>query len=152
MSGIAVEWIAFLLFTLLLVGVGAAEVYWLVRKGPATAGRAMGFVLVTDLLGISIGSFIVGVAFLLMFMMVMGPSGRGGDVPAVAYIVTLVIAMILPPIFLILSKRIFLSVFKIRSGRAAWIYSLVSSILIFLAVFVPPALTYLVIEYSSTWK
>jgi hypothetical protein len=152
MSGIAAEWIVFILFALLLVGVVMAEVFYLVRKGLATTGRAVGYVMVTDLLGFGIGSIIVSVVFFIMFMMVMGPAGRGSDIPEIAYAAMSLVGIIFPAIFLILSKRVFLSVFKIKSGKPAWIYSIVSSILIIVVVLVPPPLIYYLFAYLLPWK
>ena len=82
----------------------------------------------------------------------MGPAGRGGTAPESAYWVTTGIAIIFPPIFLILSKRLFLLIFKIQSGKAAWIYSLVSSILIILVVLVPPPLVFYLLGTLLQWK
>lgn len=76
MAGTSISWVAFFLFIFLLVGSIIAEVQWLVRKGWTTSGRAVGFVLTTDLAGFCIGGLVVFVAFLAMFMMVMGPAGR----------------------------------------------------------------------------
>ena len=151
MSKIPIDWIAFFLFLILFSGVIIAEVQWLVRKGGATSGRATGYVMVTDLLGFGIGSFVVLVIFLIMFMMVMGPAGTGGTAPESAYVVTSLIAVIFPPVFLIISKRLFLSIFKIKSGKP-WIYSFVSSILIMLIVLVPPPAIYFAVVYLAEWK
>lgn len=152
MSAIAIEWIAILLFLLLFVGVIIAEVLWLTKKGLASSGSAVGFVLVSDLLAFGLGSFVVFVIFFIMFMMVMGPAGTGGTAPEYAYWITSAIAVVFPPAILIVFKRIFLSVFKIRSGKPAWVYSLVSSILIMLVLFVLPTLALFAFWYLPTWK
>lgn len=152
MSANAIEWLAVFLFLLLFVGVIIAEVLWLVRKSGASMGSAIGFVLTTDLLGFGIGSFIVSVIFFIMFMMVMGPSGQGGNAPEFAYWITSAIAIIFPPIILILLKRISLAIFKMRSGKAAWVYSVVSSILIIAVLFVLPTAALLAFWYLPIWK
>ena len=150
MAGTIVEWAAFFLFILLFVGSIIAEVRWLTGKGWTTSGRATGFVILTDMLGLCIGGAIVLTAFVIMFMMVMGPAGRGGDSPESAYWVVTALAIIFPPLLLILSKRLFLLIFKIRSGGSAWLYSLVSSLAVILLVVVPPPLIlYLV---TTIWK
>jgi hypothetical protein len=148
----AVEWILLLLFVLLLAGVAIAEVLYMVQKCLAPTGRAVGYVLVTDLLGFCIGIFIVSIVFFIMFMMVMGPAGRGSDVPEIAYIAMSLVGIILPAIFLILAKRVFLSAFKISSGKPAWIYSVVSSALIMILPLAPPALIFVLLSYTSLWK
>ena len=48
----------------------------------------------------------------------------------VVAIAILIFATFLTPILLIICKRIFLSVLKMQMGKTAWIYALVSSILI----------------------
>ena len=53
-------------------------------------------------------------------------SSTGGAVA----IAILIFATFLTPILLIICKRIFLSVLKMQTGKTAWIYALVSSILI----------------------
>lgn len=150
MAGTIVEWAAFFLFILLFVGVVFAEAQWLIRKGWATSGRALAFVLLTDVLGFFLGGGVVFVAFGAMFMMVMGPAGRGSDVPEAVYWVMTALAIIVPPILLFFLKRLFLLIFKIRSGGQAWVFSLVSSLAVLLIVLVPPpALLYLVV---TLWK
>jgi hypothetical protein len=152
MSKVPIDWIAFILFVVLFVGVIIAEIQWLIRKGWTSSGRAIGYVLVTDLLGFGIGSVVVLTIFFIMFMMVMGPAGTGSTVPEFAYWVTTAIAIILPPIILVLLKRLFLLIFKIESGKPAWIYSVVSSILMILVVLVPPPVVYLGLGYLAEWK
>ncbi len=147
-----IQLIPILLCLLLFIGAIIAEVQWLQRKGWTTSGKAIGYVLTTDLLGFGIGSFFVLVIFFIMFMMVMGSAGRGSDIPESAYIASSLVGIIFPPVILLLLKRLFLLIFKIRSGRPAWIYSLVSSLLIMFVVLIPPTLIYVLIAYSSTWK
>ena len=150
MAGTFIEFAALFLFIILFVGVILAEVQWLIRKGWATSGRALAFVLLTDLLGFFVGGGVVFVAFGAMFMMVMGPAGRGSTVPEAAYWVITALAVIVPPILLFFLKRGFLLIFKMRSGGPAWVFSLVSSLAVPLIVLVPPsALLYLVV---TLWK
>ena len=150
MAGTIVEWAACFLFILVFVGSIIAEVQWLVRKGWTTSGRATGFVILTDMLGLCIGGAIVLTAFVIMFVMVMGPAGRGGDSPEYAYWVVTAVAVIFPPIILFFLKRIFLAIFKIGTGKGAWLYSFVSTILTILVVLVPPPLLlYMVV---TIWK
>ena len=85
----------------------------------------------------TIGSFLVGTIMLILFMMVMGPQGRGSDVPEIAYIVGITLAVILPPLLLVGVKRLMLSILKIRSGSSAWVYSAISTLLTFLITLVP---------------
>src|SRR5688572_16853834 len=119
MSQISFEWIVLLVFVLLFVGAIVGEILWLVRKGWASTGKAIAYVLITDLLGFGLGSIVILIIFFIAFMMVMGPAGMGSTAPDAAYWVLLMLAIIIPPVLLILSKRIFLLILKISSGRAA---------------------------------
>src|SRR4030095_1282009 len=124
MSEIMVEWIALLLFLLLVAFVVLFEIKWLVRNGWAPSGRGWGFVLLTDLIGFTLGTFVVLTTFFVMFMMVMGPAGEGSNVSESAYFANAFVAIIFPPVVLILSKCLFLWIFRSRSGKPAWIYLL----------------------------
>lgn len=150
MAGTIVQWAAFFLFFLLFAGVIFAEVQYLVRKGWAATGRATGFVITTDVLGFLLGGGLVGIAFLVMFMLVMGPAGRGSNTPEAAYWAITAVAIIIPPILLFILKRLFLLIFKIGSGSAAWLFSLVSALLTIIIVLVPPPL--LLYFVVTLWK
>ncbi len=150
MSGTIVEWIALLLFLILFVGVIIAEVQWLVRKGWATSGLAVAYVMLTDLLGFCVGGFVAFAIFGILLMMTFGPAGRGSTAPEAAYWAVSAIAIIVPPIILFILKRLFLLIFKIKAGKTAWLYSLVSSILIILVVLVPPSVFFYLIV--TLWK
>jgi hypothetical protein len=152
MSQIPIDWIAFFLFLILFVAVIPAEVLWLVRKGWATLGKSIAYVLVTDLLSFGIGSSVVLGLVFLMFMLVMGPAGTGSNVPESVYVATTIMAIIFPPVFLILIKRVFLLIFKMSSGKAAWIYSILISLLKIAAVLLPPAVVYFGFVYLASWK
>ncbi|MBV9217298.1 MAG: hypothetical protein JO053_14105, partial [Acidobacteria bacterium] len=146
------EWAAVFLFFLLLAVTVVGEIVWLKRRGWAAAGKAAGFVLLTDILSMIVGSVVAGAAFFGMFMMVMGPSGQGGNSPEWAYWIVLAIAVIVPAFFLFLTKRAGLAVFSIKSGSAAWSYSLVSTLLIMFLVLVPPPVLFYLASTFSTWK
>src|SRR5437899_2724119 len=111
------QWVPAVLFLLLFVGAICAEVLWLSRKGWATSGLSVAYVLIADLVGFGLGTLVMLVAFFIMFMMVMGPAGTGSNVPEWAYVLTSGIALIVSLGFLALSKRVFLAIFKIRSGK-----------------------------------
>lgn len=150
MAGTTVEWLAFFLFIFLFVGSAFAEVQWLVRKGWTTSGRATGFVITADIVAFVIGGSVVFAAVLVLFIMVMGPAGRGGTSPESLYWLVSAMAAIFPFLILFLTKRLFLGIFKIGGGASAWLYSLLSSILIIVVVFVPPPLLlYLIV---TLWK
>ena len=142
MAGTLIPWIAFFLFLILFTGSIIAEVRWPIRKGWATSGRATGFVFTTDLLGFGIGGVIVFVAFFGMFMMVMGPAGRGSTAPESAYLAVSAVGLVIPLIIFLLIKRIFLHIFKIKTGKDAWLYSLVSTVAMIFVIVIPPLFLY----------
>jgi len=149
-SGSIAQWVPFLLFVLLFVGKMIAEIIWLTRKQWTNSGKAIAYVLLTDLISFGISTGILIVLFSVMFMMVMGPAGRGGDSPEIAYVILCVIGILIPPLLLFVLKRLGLLIFSIRSGKAAWIYSLVISILSIIIVLVPPALIFYAMVYLSS--
>ena len=146
MSATTLEWLVILVFLLLFAGAISGEIVWLVKKQWTTAGRAAALVITSNIVSMTIGSFLVGAIMLILFMMVMGPAGRGSDAPESAYIVGIALALIIPPILLLASKRIMLALLKIRSGSSAWIYSAVSTLLTFLITLVPTGLFIYVIS------
>jgi uncharacterized membrane protein YqaE (UPF0057 family) len=152
MSQIAIQWVPILVFLLLFAGVVIAEVQWLIRKRWATPGRAVAYALVSDLLGFGIGSLIILIVLLIGLMLTFGPAGTGSNAPESAYWAALIAAIILPPISLFLTKRLFLLIFKIQPEKSAWGYSLVSSILIILVVLVPPPVVFYVLGSAFSWK
>jgi len=152
MSSIVIQWIPVILCLLLFVAVVVWEALWLVKKGWATAGRAVAFVLTTDLLGFGIGVLVIVSVFMALMMMVFGPAGTGSTAPDAAYVAVLVLGLIVPPIFLFLSQRLLLSIFSIQAGKAAWLYSLASSALIVLVVFIPPPAVFYVLGTVFSWK
>lgn len=152
MSQIAIQWVPIIVFLVLFAGVVIAEVQWLIRKGWATPGRSVAYVLVTDLLGFGIGSLVIMIVFLIALMMAFGPAGTGSDAPEAAYWAAGIAALILPPAALFLTKRLFLLIFKIQTDRSAWGYSLVSSILIILVVLIPPPLVFYALGSAFSWK
>ena len=80
-----------------------------------------------------------------MFMMVMGPAGRGSTAPESAYWVVSAIGLVIPLVIYFLVKRIFLAIFKIKPDKGAWAYSLVSTVGMMLVILIPPALLYAVV-------
>ncbi|HQZ95223.1 MAG TPA: hypothetical protein PLP21_02840 [Pyrinomonadaceae bacterium] len=146
MSATTLEWLVILVFFLLLVGAMAGEIGWLVVKKWTTVGRAAALVITSNIVSMTIGSFLVGAIMLILFMMVMGPAGRGSDAPESAYVIGIALALIIPPVLLLAAKRIMLAILKIRSGSSAWVYSAVSTVLTFLITLVPTAVFIYVIS------
>jgi hypothetical protein len=142
MNKVPADWIAFFLFLILGIAVVIGEVIWLTRRGWTTSGKAVAYVMLTDLLGLGVGSFTVFAALGVMMMMVFGASGSGSTAPDSAYIAVLIFGLLFPPLFLFGLKRLFLLVLGINTGRTAWLYSLAATALITVVVFVPPILLF----------
>lgn len=149
MSQVPADWIAFFLFVLLFLLAILAEAMWLVRKTPTTAGRAISYTLLTDIAGLGIGSSIVFIIAFVLFMMVMGAAGRGGSSPEWVYWLVSAVALIFPPSVLILIKRVGLAIFRLRTGGAAWTYSVASSVFFIGVVLAPPAAFFFLFTYLS---
>lgn len=137
MSATTLEWLVIVVFLIFFVGMMVGEIVWLVVNKWTSVGRAAALVLTANIVSLIISSVLVGIIMFIMFIMVMGPQGTGSDVPESAYIVGITIAVVLPPILLLLSKRTMLALLKIRSGGSAWLYSAVSTMLAFLITLVP---------------
>lgn len=152
MAGTFLPWAAFLLGALLFAGVILLEVRWLARRGWATAGRGAAYAATTDILGFCIGAGIMFVLAFLMFMMVMGPAGRGGSSPEWLYWAIACIAVTVPIVLFFFTKRLGLVPFKIGpGGKSAWIYSLVITVSMIGVLAVPPAIFYLLANLLQ-WK
>ncbi|MBK8302883.1 MAG: hypothetical protein IPK98_05590 [Chloracidobacterium sp.] len=117
MAGTIIPWVAFFMFLILFTGSIIAEVQWLIRKGWTTSGRANGYVFTTDFLGFGIGGAIVFVAFFGIFMMVMGPAGRGSTVPESAYLAVSAVGLVIPLIIFLLIKGSFLIFSKSKQAK-----------------------------------
>ena len=136
------DWLAVAFFLVLFIAAVIAEVAWLTRNGWTTSGRAVAYVLLTDVLGMAVGLFTIFVALSVMIMMAFGSSGGGGTAPESSYLAVVVFGCVFPPLFLLSLKRLFLLILRIRRARSAWLYSLLSTILLIIGVFVPPIVFY----------
>jgi hypothetical protein len=134
-TSITKDWIVVILFVLSFFVLTIAEIIWLNRKGWASAAKAIAFSVITNLLSFGIGAIVVFVVFGVMLAMAWDGSIErvpGGD--ASLWVLT-AFAVLFTPVFLILVKRSFLTFLKIRTGTPAWLFSLVSSILILIGSF-----------------
>ncbi len=133
MSANLLEWLVILAFFLLVVGFMFAEAVWLSKKSWASFGRSFIFSALTNFIGFAVGLFVffIVMGIFLMFSLD-GTTDRvfESSVGGVAAIAILIFATFLTPILLIICKRILLSLLKMQTGKTAWIYALVSSILI----------------------
>jgi hypothetical protein len=140
MSGITKEWIVFASFFILLIVAVIGEIMWLVRSGWTMSGTAVGFVLVTDVICAVIGTVLGTVIATLMFMIVMGPAGKGSDGGEPWLVAGTVGLALLPALLLFFVKRGFLALFKIRGGKQAWSFSAAATLMTLILALVPPGL------------
>ncbi len=145
MSEVTIQWLTTGVFLLCFVGAIVLEVLWLVRREWAMPAKAFAFAALSDTMALCIGFF---VPFVIIGMIV--AIAWSGDVDKVAggyatIWAAMTIAVLFPPLFLFLIKRFFLRLFKIRSGRDAWLYSLVVTLLSMAVSFVPPIIFYYLI-------
>jgi hypothetical protein len=147
-----ITWVPLLLFVVLGVAAIAIEIFWLMRRHDVSGGRASAFVLATDLFSFVVGFFLSLVVIVVMFMLVMGPSGEGGRPSEVVMWGLLLIGLSGPLLLLLLSKRAMLGVLKILPGDVAWQYSFAAAVLVWLMVTIPPVAAGYVFAYSSLWK
>lgn len=138
MSRVNFEWLSIGLFFVCFAAAMVVETLWLAKKGWASNGRSAAFVLLSDVISLCVGFFVpfVIIGTILALAWSGGLSdAKGGDAgiwAAVAF------AAIFPPIFLFLTKRLFLAIFKIRTGREAWLFALAATILSMAISFLPP--------------
>jgi hypothetical protein len=141
-----IDWIAFGFFLILSVAAVLCETMWLVRRNWTTSGKAIAYVLLTDILGIGVGLFTLFAAVSVMIMMAFGSSGGGGTAPESAYFAVLSFGLLFPPLFLLSLKRLFLLILGIRTARSAWLYSLASTASIIVGVFVVPIVVFRILH------
>jgi hypothetical protein len=133
-----IQWLAVIIFFLAFWGFTFGEAAWLKKRGWADFGRALSFTVSSNLLGFFIGSFVVFVIILILLMLTFEPVKNANAQEFIMW-VGVVLALIFPPIFLLLVKRLLLKLFKMDAGRGAWGFSALSSILIVSASVVLPA-------------
>lgn len=142
MSSVTIEWVTTGVFALAFIVAIIIETLWLIRNDWASAQKSVAYVMLTNNLSLCIGFFIpfVIIGTLLAFAWSGDLSGeRGGGATLIAAIV---IGLLFPPVFLFLTKRVFLVFFKIRSGREAWLYSVAFTVMSLAVSFVPPIAFY----------
>lgn len=148
MSSSASEWIVVLLFFAGFIAFTIGETAWLNRKANVPTRTATAFSAITNSLCITVGFFISFAIFAVILAMAWDGSlqnVRGGD----ASIWTAVaIALVTPFVLLLLTKRVFLKLFRIERVKSAWGYAVASSLVFFLCVLALPSLfTFLFTRY-----
>jgi hypothetical protein len=133
------EWIILLLGLASFAAAMLGEALWLARNGWTSNGRAAAYVITSDLLGLGSGSVAVFAVAMIAIMMVFGPAGTGSTAPNVAYWALLSVGVVFPFVLLVLSKRLFLSLFRLDHKGSRWAYALISSVMIVIILCIPAA-------------
>jgi hypothetical protein len=148
MSSPASEWMIVLLFFGGFIAFTVGEIVWLENKANVPTRTATAFSAITNSLCITVGFFVSFIIFAIILAMALDGSlqnVRGGD----ASIWTAVaIASLTPFLLLLLTKRLFLKLFRIERVKSAWGYAVSSSLIFFLCVLALPSLfTFLFTRY-----
>ncbi len=130
MSIVTKEWIAVLIFVLCFLGYSVGEAVWLKRKGWASLGRSLAFAAATNFFGYAIGFFVLFVVFGVVLAMAWDGSLNQFPLNDYGIAVVLILAVLFVPVLLALSKRLLLKLFKLQTGKSAWLFSILSAILI----------------------
>ncbi len=144
MNEVTREWVTTGVFVVFFIIAIVLETLWIIRKGWATPPKSVAYVMLTDTLSLCIGFFVPFVIIGTMLALAWGGGMNdipGGDATVWAAIA---FALLFPFIFLFLVKRTFLALFKIRSGREAWLYSIAATVLSLIISFGPPAIFFYV--------
>ena len=126
-----------IILVLCFFGANVAEVLWLRAKQWGTTGTATGFAAVTNLVGFGIGLFISIFAFSIVMVASLDSVQNPFMANEIVGVVLLIIGLVIPPIILFISKRIMLGLLKMRTGAAAWAFSIITALLIYVITFVP---------------
>lgn len=144
----AIQWLVVLLFFVCFWGFIIGEAFWLSRKGWAATGRSFAFSVTSNITGFIIGSIVVFVILAIMLMITFEPVKDRQTTESLMWI-GVVLALLFPPVFLLLVKRLLLKLFKMDTDRKVWLFCLVSSVLIvFASVLIPSAAIYVVSKIS----
>lgn len=142
------QWLVVLAFFLLVIGFMFAEASWIKRKGWASFGKGFTFSALSNFIGFAVGLFIFFVVTGIFLMLTLdGTTQRIFDskIGGTTAIAALIFGFLITPALLIICKRIFLSILKMQKGKAAWLYALASSVLIFVvSLGVPSVLGYFI--------
>jgi hypothetical protein len=132
MSRVVMEWLVVLIFFVAVIGLTVFEAFLIKNKGWAGFGRALGFSVLTNFIGFAAGYFVLFVVFGVVFAMAWDGSIEKFPLKDYGIGAFLAFGVLFFPLFLMFCKRLFLKLFKIQAGRAAWLFSLFSALAIFI--------------------
>jgi len=143
MSGNLAEWIVIGAFFFIVLALLFAEAFWLYKKGWASFGKSFVFSALSNSIGFGVGLFVFFIVMGVFMMFSLDGTtqhifdSRAGGPAAIAVLIG---ATLLTPFLLIICKRVLLALLKIQSGKAAWLYALLSSVLILIVSLGVPVL------------
>jgi len=131
MSGVAREWTVVWIFFVAVFGLTILEAFLISRKGWTGFGKSLAFSALTNFIGFAVGFLVLFVVFGVVLAMAWDGSLERFPLKDYGIGATLVFGVLFFPLFLMLCKRLFLQIFKIQAGKPAWLFSLASSLVIF---------------------
>lgn len=147
MSIETLQWVTTGLFFLCFGAAIIAETLWLARKGWTSYGLAAAYVLLSDIISLIAGFC---VPFLILGTMLALAWGGGlsevSTTGSASIWAAIIFAAVFPFVFLLLTKRVLVALFGIRSGRQAWGFAAAASVLSIVISFAPPAIFYYVLS------
>ena len=129
MSSITKEWIIFFSFFVFVAGVTVCEAVWLKRAERSSFGKALGFSVLTNFIGLAVGFFVLFVIVGVILAMAWDGSIYNFPLKDYGLAIALGFAFLFTPAWLTLCKRFFSSLLKIQTGKSAWLYAIASSVL-----------------------
>jgi len=145
MSGIGAEYIVLLAFLALFAGFTAAETLWLGRNGWGGHGKGVALSIISNVIGLFAG-FVI---FFIVTFAVLATAFNGisytkfTSAEENTRLAIVIFSALFTPVLLIILKRLGLLVFGMKKGGAAWIFSIISTILfIVITIALPVAIGY----------
>ena len=129
MSSDLVQWIAILIFFLLFWGFTFGEAFWLKQRQWASFQRSLAFSVTSNLFGFFVGSGVVLALIMFLFMLTYEKLKNPNLNEAVMWCWSGLFSLFRRSLLLLI-KRISLKIFKMETGRPAWLFSLISSLLV----------------------
>ena len=135
------QWSVIWAFFLTVLGFMFAEAFWLSKKGWTNVSRAFAFSVLSNVIGFAVGFVVIFICLVaLLPLMFDNTVPNSAEAHGKAIIAVMAFGIFFTPVFLMICKRTFLAVLKIQTGSAAWLYALVSSVLILVVSLGVPSL------------
>lgn len=134
------EWLVVLSFFVAAVGLTFAEAAWIKRRKWASFGNGFAYSSLSNFVGLTLSSIILFIALTGFFMAAW--DGSLNKLPSANFTIgaLMILVAILVVMVLALCKWLVLKLLKIQSGKTAWIFSFINSVLTLFLVFLVPIL------------